>query len=229
VKNPHRRPELTPGRRADISKNTRHEREQEQNSMAEDEQATAKPGPAGKPLEPFTVEFSTPTNQTVVINTLRIRMRGNYSLAKYLSRPEGARDIGPMARMPEIPGQRMTVDHRRMKAVVEDPLEDNAELLRRINAVQRSIAAVNTGGDMVPVKRQELRLNPDTLKTLVCEILRKNEAKMVVVTGGRLPTPQQAAALDGRELFDPNSNNQRRPKYADQADEYYEQIEQQIS
>ena len=175
----------------------------------------------------FTVEFGDPNNRTCVVNCLRLKVRGSWSLAKLHARPEGGRDVGSaMTAMPDIPGLRMTVLPRDKKAILFDPLEEDSERLRRINSISERARAIFRGAPWTFVDRSEHTLNDDTLKTLVMELVRKVESKCCHVVDGKLPTIEQVEGMPGRLLFDP-WNNGRKPTYVDQVEDWQQGLDRQ--
>lgn len=179
---------------------------------------THRRGPA-----PFEVEFGTDRNQMVMINTLKMRVRGRYSLATFLSRPGGARDVGAMARMPTIPGMRLAVHPARLTCRLHDPLEGDDELLGRINATVEGIPSLGQGGTLTHVPASEHQLTQDAMKTLLLELNRRTHE--FTITNGDLPTPREIEDMEGDELYDPHNSSARRPKYKKDVEAYEARID----
>jgi len=179
----------------------------------------------GHRVESFTVEFGDLYCRNHTINCFRLRVRGAWSVTRLHQRGIGGRDIGSaMANMPDIPGQRLRVDPRAMRATVTDPLADNPELLERVNGVSQKVRAFWKGVPFKPVPPAELTLTDDQLVTLLLELHRKREAGQIVVVEGRLPSLETIGKMDGRELFDP-WNSGRKPKYADEVAGWSERLD----
>lgn len=192
------------------------------------EVSTDKPRATTPQLDQFTVEFGDIYNRNPSLNTFRLRVRGSWSTYKLHQRPEGGRDVGEiMNRMPEVPGQRLTINVKKGTALLFDPLEDNPGLLDKVNATMRSgrIAAGSQRFTFVP--RSEFACSADEMKTLLLELLVKQEERSITVVEGRLPTKEEVAALPGRQLADP-WNNGRKPKYQDEMEDWARGIEVQV-
>lgn len=176
-----------------------------------------------KNIKPFEVEFADQHCRNHSINTFKIRVRGAWSVATMANRPEGARDIGAkMSGVPATPGQRLAVIPSKNLAIIYDPLEDDPELMKRINQALRRAGA---GSDREPVPKTELTCNPDTLKTLCVELLNKETNGDIIVTKNSIPTREQLAALEGDELHDPWNSNTRKPKYKKDVDAWEMELE----
>jgi len=185
------------------------------------------PSVAAARLESFVVEFGDLYCRNHTIGCLRLRARGAWSITKLHQRPIGGRDIGTaMSSMPAIPGQRLRVVPKEMKAYLEDPLADNADLLEVINAVAQNARSIWKGAPFKPVPTVELALSNDLLVTLILELHRKLESGNVEVVKGRLPTIEDVQKLPGRELFDP-WNNGRKPTYVEDVPGWHERLEAQ--
>lgn len=167
-------------------------------------------------LEAFTVEFGDLYCRNHTINCLRLNVRGAWSITRLHQRPIGGRDVGPaMGSMPAIPGQRLRIVPREMRAFLEDPLQDDPDLMARINRVSEHARSTYQGVPYTPVPAIELQLTSDMLVTLLLELHRKLESQCIEVVKGRLPTIEQVSKLPGRELYDP-WNNGRKPTYVDE-------------
>lgn len=192
-----------------------------------DATTTPEPSRAGAAprVESFTVEFGDLHCRNHTINCFRLRVRGAWSVTRLHQRGIGGRDIGSaMANMPDIPGQRLRVDPRAMRATVFDPLADQPDLLDRINAVAQKARAFWKGVPFKAVPPVELGLTDDLLVTLLMELQRKRDAGNIVVVEGRLPSVETIQKLAGRELYDP-WNSGRKPKYADEVEGWSERLD----
>lgn len=177
-------------------------------------------------LQPITVEFGDVYCRNHTINTFRIKVRGAWSLTRLHQRPEGGRDIGAaMAAMPAIPGQRLRIEPKEMKAYIEDPLADEPELLDSINSIAQKARSIWKGAPYKPVPTTDLTLSPDHLKTLLYELLRKEQAQHITVIKGKLPDKDKIDELPGKELYDP-WNNGRKPTYVEDVEGWQQRLEE---
>jgi hypothetical protein len=163
----------------------------------------------------FTVEFDAPMNRTVLINLLDVQARGAYAGRKLPSPPSGT-----MGTIQDIPGQRMKVIPKEMRAVLYDPLEEkeNKHILDQLWAVAQdeSCRVINMGRPFGPVPRTEFMLNPDMLKTLILELKSKVEEERVCrLVDGAIPSAADIAAMPGRQLYDPQNKSSRKPTYVE--------------
>lgn len=194
--------------------------------MSQKQEDGSPPAEAAR-LETFTVEFGDVYCRNHTINCLRLSVRGAWSITRLHQRPIGGRDIGSaMSSMPAIPGQRLRVVPKEMRAFVEDPLAEDPELMEHINRVCRNARSTYKGAPYTPVPTVEIQLSSDLLVTLVLELHRKAEAKCIEVVKGRLPTIEQVQKLPGRELYDP-WNNGRKPTYVDEVAGWHQRLEAQ--
>jgi hypothetical protein len=175
----------------------------------------------GSGLPSCTVEFGDDYNRVITIDSLQQAVRGAFSIRTLASRKEGARDVGQiMARMPDIPGMRLTLNFRARKYILFDPLTDDAQLLRRINAVVKE-GSILSGSEYGPCDTQERQVeDQDEWKTLVDEMCRKRDGECLKVVEGKLPTPEQLKKMPGRRLNDPWNSSPRKPRYHDQQHDY---------
>jgi hypothetical protein len=173
----------------------------------------------------FTVEFADLKNSGLMsIDTLRIRegMRPAWTKSNFFRKGSGA-DIGDMARMPDIPGVRLTVDPRKSTLLIHDPLSDDKELCQQIKRVLEGgedyITMRIVGSENFrPTPDATHKLDDDELKTVMLEIARKTYAPedvrtMVAVNGSHVPTEEELADFPGDELFDPWNSNEDKPRY----------------
>ena len=172
------------------------------------------------------LEFGDVHNRTITLNTLKLRVRGSFSIRSLAARPEGMRDVGTaMARMPEIPGQRIALDLRRKRYRIFDPLSKNKDLLDQINAVVKASPALVRGADYKACDTIDGELNDDQWKTLIGELMRKEKSNSVSVLEGKLPTEAEFEKMPGRRLNDPWNSSPRKPKYHDEMEEYQTAID----
>lgn len=177
----------------------------------------------------FIVEFGDDWNRNPRIQTLTTPVRGQWSLTSLFQRDgvNGGPDVGQnMTSMPDVPGQCLKVSPRQGKVVLFDPLEQQPELLEKISTVlnkRRGTSAMNTKRTFV--KNLERTLNPDQMKTLLIELIRKeDEGTIHRVIKGNLPTMNEVDAMDGYQLHDVGSGNAYKPKYAKDADGWAREI-----
>jgi len=185
------------------------------------EQATA----TAKQVREFTVEFGDECNRTITINTLRLRVRGSWSLEALHRRPQGGRDVGAaMQSMPAIPGLRMKVVPRLKRAILYDPLDERPELLDRINKVART--ALHNATPYRPQERVEHNLTDDALKSLLRDLrMLQDECHALKVVEGELPDHETIAALPGRELYDPWYSGHAQPRFRDDIEAWMRDME----
>ena len=85
----------------------------------------------GRPnLEPFEIEFGDDylRNQTIGSPPFQMIVRGTFSIARLGKRDVGMRDVGMVAtKIPELPGHHLAVNIQGRRAVVFDPLAENAD------------------------------------------------------------------------------------------------------
>jgi len=183
---------------------------------------------------PFVVEFGDDGNRSITIDTLRLTVRGAWSVATLHNREEGGRDLGAvMSGMPAIPGLRMAVDPRAGTAVLFDPLSDDEELRERITRVLNRSVVLKTRETIKAVKDQEFELNDDQLKTLCIELVRKCTGRACGVHGvhlsaklvkGDLPTEEQIGQMPGEELIE-LWNEGRHPRYRKDVPQWEKRLE----
>jgi hypothetical protein len=175
-----------------------------------------------------TLEFGDECCRQITINTLKMRVRGKFSLRTLASRPVGARDVGRvMNNMPDVPGLRIKLYFRDRRYVIYDPLEKDKTALARINAAA-SGAMLTAGADYEPVGESKGQLDENQWKTLILELARKNDgtdsSKSCWEVEGKMPTTAQAEQLKGRRLNDP-WNGGRKPRYHDEVEEWAESLD----
>lgn len=164
----------------------------------------------------FTVEFGDECNRTITINTLKFKVRGQWSLTSLFSRKGiGGRDVGSaMSAMPDTPGIRLKVSPRQRKALFYDPLERDPRLLERINAVRARAQSIGSA-NKTSVQESPYELDDDQMKTLCLEIVAKQkDGEIHAITKGRLPTETELEEMPGLQLNDPWSSNPHKPTYA---------------
>ena len=192
--------------------------------MAENEDRRAK---QEAPIAAFTVEFGDDKNSCAfVVGCLaRLEVRGAWRRENVPALSLGEQ----MSQAPEyIPGQQMTIYPRERKAVLSDPLEQDPQLLARINAVMSGGGMMRSmGGGMVAHPKMDLKLeDEDQLKTLILTLIRWTECGNCRVVKGQLPTEEQMNASPGFELYDPaNTNQHGHPRYVKDVPAWRSKIE----
>lgn len=178
-------------------------------------------GAAAPSLQPFTVEFGDDHGRTITINSLKLRVRGAFDRQKL------ERGVGDaMNMMPRIPGLRMKVEPRHRRYTLFDPLEEDKATLDRINRTRDNAPAIATGaGKFTFVPAVTAELGVDEFKSLVLDLISMRQGEMLRTIDGRLPTQEMAAAMDGKELYDPWSSSSRKPRYAEDAEAYHESLD----
>lgn len=195
--------------------------------MTNDTKTAETPTAAIARLEPFVVEFGDVYCRNHSISCLHVKVRGSWSVTRLHQRPEGGRDIGSaMATMPAVPGLRLRLLPREMKAYLEDPLASSPELLAAINAAAKTARSIYKGAPYIPVPTGEFHLTADLLKTLLLELHRKLEVGQLEIIEGRMPTLEAIAKLPGRELYDP-WNQGRKPRYVDEVEGWQQRLDAQ--
>jgi len=164
---------------------------------------------------PFSLSFD--KNNTVrILRTLHIRIRGRYSLTNVgVGIPDG------LGGLPDIPGQVIEVRPQEGKYEVRDPLEDNEDLMERINVVFERIGSQQAK----PVKRYGGKLNDDEMVTLCWELYQAKAAGAVNEIEGRVPTERELKMMPGRRLYDPGNSSTFKPRYVDQVPDWINRIE----
>lgn len=171
---------------------------------------------------PYQVEMGDDKCRTISLDHLRLRLRGRWSRSNF------KRDLGILNNMPDIPGLVVAINPKRSQLRIYDPLEEDPKLLAQINAVATSGEGVmikSIFAKFVHVPAVEHKLDEDTLVSLMLEVARKHygpsPCMMEVRGSGRIPSEEEikdlqaCGALKGRELFDPWSNSQDKPRFAD--------------
>lgn len=185
-------------------------------------------------LAPFAVEVGDDTNRQFMLTTIRMTLRGSWSVASLHSRDNGraGRDLGgAMSRMPAIPGMNVIVEPDKHRIRIFDPLSlpANKDLLERINRIrdEASVIGPRSGSGKwcaVPEAIHD-NLSDDVLKTFVLELVRmvgNSQAKQV---SGKVPTLAELDGYSGRELYDLGSNSTRKPRYVDEVEGWQQRME----
>jgi len=186
---------------------------------------TRSPGAAGRSV---TVEFGDDCNRTISINTLKLRVRGRFSLQVLASRDVGARDVGQvMAQMPDIPGIRMKLTWGSRRYVLYDPLEKDKATLARINSARKR--AMIGGDEFKPVEPTEGELDENEFKTLVIELVKKlgkegGGHQCLTEHEGKLPKLADAMSMKGEKIYDP-WNSGRKPRFESEVPEWMEKLD----
>jgi hypothetical protein len=182
-------------------------------------------GDNGGILQPFTVECGDDKARTICLDHMRMHLRGRWSRSFF-----PGRGLGILNNMPDIPGMYINLNPRQRKLVISDPLSENKRLLDDINKV-----ATGDGGFQLKSMfanwspRESMvheKLDEDLVVSLMIEIATKvygSSPCMLKVPGSEPPTLKQIEAaqksgkLPGRELYDPWSNSQDKPRYKEDA------------
>lgn len=199
--------------------------------MAENETTTQERGKANAVnMAQFTVEFGDDCGRTITLNTLRLRLRGAWSISRLMSKQGGGRAIGEaMSGMPNIPGMRCKVEPRHSRVTIFDPLENEPDLLAQINKLKEKWPIIggesNGAGKWKPNDTAVHVLVPDEFKSVVLDLVDLYKGKMLVpLDGSRIPSQEEAEALPGKQLYDPWSNSRAKPTYAEDEHAYFERI-----
>lgn len=162
----------------------------------------------------FEVEIGDSCNRSVHLSSIKVNLRGKFSVSNITSREGGGRQIGEaLLNMPDIPGMRVKVDLTNGAYTIYDPLNNNPMLLDRINGIADKVPILR-GPKVKPVETINAHeQDPDRFKTLVLQLIRLVNDGMGKVTDGLMPKEESLEALPGRELFDPNSNSHAKPRY----------------
>jgi hypothetical protein len=175
----------------------------------------------GKMPAPFVVEFGDDSCRQITLDAVRLTLRGAWSMATLAGRPGGCRTGEKMMGSPEVPGIRCAVNPRDGKAIFFDPLEDDKQLLDKINRWASGVQAVKVADGYTAWPKQEFELDEDQLKTLCIELYRKCNGGGFGVKGthvcakvvkGKLPTEEEIAAMPGDEMIE-QWNEGRHPRY----------------
>lgn len=177
----------------------------------------------------FTVEFADDWCRNFTISTPPldgIDIRGRWDTARLARRQwpgerrrVGMRDFGTDGnKIPSpIPGAMLSVDVRRKKVRLFDPLVETYEgkaILEDYNAIIKNIPALKVGDNKITgFDAVEYDLTDDQMKTLLLELLRKKDSKCIDMIEGELPTAKMVESLDGDELYDPSNPSDDKPRY----------------
>lgn len=127
----------------------------------------------------FTVEMGDDKNRSFIFLPTTITMRGAYY--RHNNSPLSFGD-NPMANMPDIPGERITVTYEKdgttASAITFDPLSRDEKLLERVNQVHK--AAFGKGISPVPSRSYELdQLDFNTWVWHIARLVEKGDARVV--------------------------------------------------
>jgi len=190
---------------------------------------------------PFQVEMGDDRGRVITFDHMRLRLRGRWSRSMFVGR-----DLGSVLnKMPDIPGLRIAIHPTRKSIRIYDPLEEDQARLKEINdaaTTSESVMLKSVFAKFVHVPSvQHDDLDDDLLVSIMLEIAQKVYGPspcMIQVQarpgrdGGKVPTKdeikalQQSGALKGREIFDPWSNSNDKPKYCDQFKQWTDRWEQ---
>lgn len=194
--------------------------------MSDKGSAVAEPQtqPRGRSPDSFTVELAgDKDNVDVRVSTFKETFRGRWSRANV-----DRTDIGEMSGMPDLPGIHFTLDLRRSKLRIFDPLEKRPDLLAAHDKVSEKVRQIKpTDSKSSAVAERIMDLSPDQMKTLVMEIGR-NLGHVYRIVEGTFPSDEEIGRMPGRRLHDPGNSNARKVKYHDDAEEHYRAMDARI-
>lgn len=178
------------------------------------------------PGDRFEIEVGDDCNRTIHLSSIKVNLRGKFAVSNITARKGGGRQIGEtLLNMPDIPGMRVRVNLAKQAYTIYDPLDANPVLLERINSISSTVPVLR-GPKVKPVESiQAQEKDPDRFKTFVLQLVRLVADGMAVVTDGNLPSEEALESLPGRELFDPNSNSNTKPKYAKDYSKWAQEID----
>lgn len=178
----------------------------------------------------FTVEFGDDRNRgTFPIDVLKLRVRGSW-IKSHFTREKGSRSIGDqMSRMPDIPGIRMDVAPAVGAMRLYDPLEEDTRKMEAIRSAFDEIQGIKqVGAKIGPMQAVEHRLDIHQMKSLLAECAVKLKGRAgddqytMTLIRGEVPTLEQLNAMPGRKLYDPWNSSNNKPKFEDQAEEFFD-------
>jgi hypothetical protein len=176
---------------------------------------------------PFTVEFANNNGAVQCLRSMSNRkFRGRWDTADVTKRENGRRDLGPMGSMPVIPGLHLRLDPLKYTVEVIDPLDGDA---KKITEIQNAFARATGSKKTIKIEERvthnfgKTEPDKDRFKTLVIELGHILASGHLVVVNGQFPSAAEIKAMPGRELYDPARPN-KRPRYADEADDYFERM-----
>ena len=184
-------------------------------------------------IEPFIVEFSDDCCRNFSFNTPPLQgleVRGRWDVAKLAQREQGMRDLGTAGnRIPTpMPGMYLEVDVRKRRIELSDPLGTTKEgiaALERFNRVAKDFPALRKGDSpQVAHPTRPYEIDDDQMKTLLLELLRKNDAGCLIVIKGSLPTREMVLGLAGDELYDPQNTSAEKPRLKKDLDAHRDRL-----
>ncbi len=184
-----------------------------------------------KSLHTFTVEFGDDAGRNIMISALQLTMRGAWDRQRMASRkdsngrPLGVRTMSDhMNRMPDIPGQRMEVDTKKLTVRIFDPLVGDE--LSYAGSVLDDALLMSGKREYIPQPEvvHDLQRNEDTFKTLMVELQYKLANGMARIVDGAFPANADLHALPGRQLHDPG-NSSPKCRYEEDYPEYVKTLD----
>ena len=179
-------------------------------------------------LNKFTVEFGDAYGRNFMFGSLKMRIRGRFSIAEMMARPGGGPNVGQaMAQMPTVPGIHLDVNCKTGEYRLWDPLEEpgNARLVDQIAAVMKN-ASLSQGNEKFKGQDEMSgKMDDDRLKTMVAELIRMYDNGSIRVISGTLPKQEEVEKAKGRILNDLWNSSAHKPKYKDQQEAYVQNLE----
>lgn len=178
-------------------------------------------------LSNFTVEFGGIYNTTPFLRSLRYTCRGQWKVSNFAQQKNGGRDLGPLFKMPDIPGEHAEIMFSQRCVRFFDPLENHPERLQKIQSVLQAANSfsVTSGKKLGPKRESRIDVNPDTMQTFIDELRRMIRRGRATVVDGEIPSEQVMDACEGRVLYDPGNRNPVKPKYRDEAPGWMEDLQ----
>lgn len=187
-------------------------------------------------IDPFTVEFGDQKNSgQITLDTLLLRLRGAWLNGNFAKR--GNYLPQSQLRHGDIMGQRLYLNTRQMKVRIYDPYSDDQKALDHLNKQLNSgeVTIRPAGGFKFKVEDEILLdLDEHQMKSLLLELARKHHVPedirtVQAVDQGVIPTEQQIEDLNlpGFELYDPWSQNPRRPRFKKDAAAWLDKMDRQ--
>ncbi len=175
----------------------------------------------GSGVRSFTLEVGDDSNRTITLNTLRMRLRGHFSMQKLQTRkdtkgkPLAAREYGSaVANLPEMPGMHIVVkgDGKRTVGIV-DPLHEQPDKLEAYNAAIQRVPALMIDAKYIAVPNTTHELDENQFKTLIRDCMSLVKFKAAKVIKGDLPTMAKVESLPGLFIADPWNSSATAPRY----------------
>lgn len=186
----------------------------------------------------FTIEASGIHGGDIIIQNIgNLRMRGAIRSTKQVFDKqfdpelfEEGKDTRPAANqiidgVPELPGQRLTVNPAEGTWELTDPLHGNERVMGVVQKALRMRHGVRVSEKLTGVPPQKGSVDKDRMKTLCRELLCFIESEDATVVKGIKPTREDIDEMDGRYLLNAsNLGNWHQPRYEDQYDAWVADI-----